>query len=338
MKIGTWMLRQGKDIILVYHSLAGEKHATQGYVSPRQRISVRLFENQLKWLSQFADFVGIDELIRTRGDGQWRVAVTFDDGYRDNIEVGLPLFRRYQVPVTWFVCPRFVENRERLPWWDLVDYALYEVRGEIDINLENTSRVYNLGETEQRKTFRSDTRNVFMEGGKDEREALYASLYAACERRTSIPENGFADPGLVSQAASSPWIQVGGHTKSHVNLASVSLNTARNEISAGRKMLEEWTNETSAWFAYPYGRTHHYDEEVCQVIRECNFEGAVTTTRGYVGKRADPFELPRFVVPVWAGMTGFRAGVLALNQVDGLVKAAGSSLGWLRSLLIRRTS
>jgi hypothetical protein len=218
-----------------------------------------------------------------------------------------------------------------------VDYALYEVRDKIDIDFENTSRVYNLNEPEQRKTFQRDTRNVFMKERKDEREALHASLYAACERWTSVPENGFADPALVSQAVSSPWIQVGGHTKSHVNLASVSLNTARNEISAGKKMLEEWTNETSAWFAYPYGRTNHYDEEVCRVVRECGFEGAVTTTRGYVSKKADSFELPRFMVPVWAGMNGFRAGVLALEQVDGLLEAAGSSLGWLRSLLIRRT-
>ena len=37
-----------------------------------------------------------------------RVAITFDDGYRDNLHVAAPLLLRYRMPFTVFVCSGFV--------------------------------------------------------------------------------------------------------------------------------------------------------------------------------------------------------------------------------------
>lgn len=43
------------------------------------------------------------------------VAITLDDGYRDNFTVALPLFRRLQVPFCVYVTTGFVDNQ--LPMW-----------------------------------------------------------------------------------------------------------------------------------------------------------------------------------------------------------------------------
>jgi peptidoglycan/xylan/chitin deacetylase (PgdA/CDA1 family) len=324
-----------KKIILSYHSLSTcseSKKTIDGYVSPRQRIPVSLFERQLRWISKFATFVSLNDIVNSNSS-EWQVAVTFDDGYRDNAELGLPLFRRYAVPVTWFVSTRFVENPDYLPWWDLVDYMVARVRDTIEVKQDSVDRTYRFNSRKERRRFCEDMRRAFRSAELSSQEVLYESLRKECSRFVSIPPNAFADKALVSRAACSPWISVGAHTVTHPNLSKVSSSRLKYEVRRGRRLLQDWTGEAVDWFAYPYGGKSTRNAGVRRVLNKTGFRGAVTTTRGYVPNDPDLFKLPRFMVPVWAGMAGFKAGVLGLNQVEWFTRKADWSMRWLRNLL-----
>ena len=45
--------------------------------------------------------------------------LTFDDGYRDNFDVAVPILRECNAPATFFIPTAFLES-PRLPWWDHV--------------------------------------------------------------------------------------------------------------------------------------------------------------------------------------------------------------------------
>ena len=49
-----------------------------------------------------------------------RIAVTLDDGYRNNLEHALPVFRRHAVPFTIYVCPGFSDRTSEL-WWEALE-------------------------------------------------------------------------------------------------------------------------------------------------------------------------------------------------------------------------
>ena len=51
------------------------------------------------------------------------VWITFDDGQRSVVEVGLPVLQDSGVPATLFVCPGLIEQQEPF-WWDVVDCAV----------------------------------------------------------------------------------------------------------------------------------------------------------------------------------------------------------------------
>ncbi|HEV7745546.1 MAG TPA: polysaccharide deacetylase family protein [Pyrinomonadaceae bacterium] len=89
--------------VLVYHSISSpiEPLEADADISPER------FERQLEWLSRWRKVVALEETLNapTRMN---LVALTFDDGYRDNLTVALPLLEKVQVPMTLFVAAGFV--------------------------------------------------------------------------------------------------------------------------------------------------------------------------------------------------------------------------------------
>src|SRR5688572_13179361 len=45
------------------------------------------------------------------------LAITFDDGYRDNVDRAAPILRTLGLPATFFVVSTFIESNV-VPWWD----------------------------------------------------------------------------------------------------------------------------------------------------------------------------------------------------------------------------
>ena len=65
------------------------------------------------------DLISLDEVHRRLREGDFPrrfVAVTFDDGYRDNLEHAYPILKKYQVPFTIFVATSFADRVGEL-WW-----------------------------------------------------------------------------------------------------------------------------------------------------------------------------------------------------------------------------
>lgn len=81
-------------------------------------ISPERFERQLQWLSRWRLVVSLEETLRAPAQ-RHLVAITFDDGYRDNLTVALPLLERFQLPMTLFVAPGFLGQDTYLSESDL---------------------------------------------------------------------------------------------------------------------------------------------------------------------------------------------------------------------------
>ncbi len=65
--------------------------------------------------------------------------VTFDDGYRDNFDLALPVLKDVGVSATFFLPTEFLQS-PKLPWWDRIAYVVKKSR-ESRIVLEYPRRV-----------------------------------------------------------------------------------------------------------------------------------------------------------------------------------------------------
>ena len=104
--------------VLVYHTIDD----ADGQSDCPERISPQRFERQLDWLSRRRTVVPLGETL-TRDRRESVVAITFDDGYRDNLTVALPLLEKYQLPMTLFVVAGFVGRQNFLSEDELREMA-----------------------------------------------------------------------------------------------------------------------------------------------------------------------------------------------------------------------
>ena len=94
------------------------------------------FEHQLRRLQRLGTIVPLAPSLRQLTTGQplppRAIALTFDDGYRDNLEVGAPVLERLGLPATFFLVPGILDGTVS-PWWETVAWAVQHTpRGSVD--------------------------------------------------------------------------------------------------------------------------------------------------------------------------------------------------------------
>ncbi|MDQ6856218.1 MAG: polysaccharide deacetylase family protein [Candidatus Dormibacteraeota bacterium] len=92
------------------------------------------------------------------------------------------------------------------------------------------------------------------------------------------------------QLMESRGMVIGAHTVHHVDLATVPVATARDEVLNSKSALERLLRHPVLDFAYPYGG---FNSAVAQLVQEAGFREAVTTIGGDQQTLAGRFALHR---------------------------------------------
>lgn len=102
------VLRRFIAAVLVYHRI-DDKNDT-----PDITVSSKKFKNQMLYLKKNFNIFSLDELIdmyknnrQLKGDV---VAITFDDGYKDNYINAYPVLKKYDIPATIFLVTSLIDN------------------------------------------------------------------------------------------------------------------------------------------------------------------------------------------------------------------------------------
>jgi peptidoglycan/xylan/chitin deacetylase (PgdA/CDA1 family) len=106
----------------MYHRVARLPGYDQLAVTPQR------FEEQMAYLAAHCRVVSLAQAVNELERGGRltpAVAVTFDDGYRDNLTHALPILRRYNIPATVFVTARFCDQALRHPRYPVEEGRLH---------------------------------------------------------------------------------------------------------------------------------------------------------------------------------------------------------------------
>jgi peptidoglycan/xylan/chitin deacetylase (PgdA/CDA1 family) len=112
--------------IRLHHRLLGDRGVVVAFhrVSDAYRdgltCSVKDFESFCRFFVRHFTVIPLSEMVSRMESGQslsGALAITFDDGYRDNYELAAPILRSLGLPATFFVVTDFIESKT-VAWWD----------------------------------------------------------------------------------------------------------------------------------------------------------------------------------------------------------------------------
>jgi peptidoglycan/xylan/chitin deacetylase (PgdA/CDA1 family) len=296
-------LRRGSAaVILCYHRLAEPSFDPWSLcVTPEH------FAQHLEHLSRVAQPVPLAEIQSTTVRRRPLVAVTFDDGYADNVLAGSPLLQRHGVAATIFLTTGFVDSEREL-WWDELERALFEPR-RLPHTLEllvdgGAVRRAARSEAEERAALYHDLYDVIKPLEPANRSRILADLlaWAGVDSTPRETHRGLA-ASEIEGAARDRLVTFGAHTRRHPVLAAVDPQMQRDEIAGSKSDVEGLTAAPVTSFAYPHGRAIDYTPETVEIVRSSGFQLACTTVPGPVSGESDSLQLARICVADMDGAT-----------------------------------
>jgi peptidoglycan/xylan/chitin deacetylase (PgdA/CDA1 family) len=301
--------RRPRALALVYHRV-GER----GLDPWRLTIEPEIFAGQMETLAREWSPLSLTDLVEgfnRRRLPERAVAVTFDDGYADNLEVAAPILLEHGIPATLFVAAELIDSGGPL-WWDELALLLLE-RAQLPATLTLSScngqrwPIPPVSADELRAAVRTQpwearpgTRlRVFYEVWLALR-ALDAPTREAALEEIADWAHAPRSSGCVlltwdrlREFAALPGFGLGAHTLTHPALPSCSSEEARGEIAGSAARIRERVGVDVEQFAYPFGA---WDQSLARLIAELGFRAAYTTDGTAISWSSPPQALPR--VPV----------------------------------------
>ncbi len=286
----------------MYHRIA----ARRGRGEPRGfgvevGLPVDVFESQLRFLlKHFRPVRAADLATQIEPLGGPVFAVTFDDGYEDNLTLAAPVLERLGIHATIFLTTEFIGTDRRF-WWEQLGALLRET---------NTPRL-RVDPVAPGLRQRWEMPASLPLSSYAERERAHWLLSMALMRTPpseidAILDDFAEDLGvrLRSHGRDVPllnWDQarqlrrrgfdLGAHGLSHANLA-LAVDVER-EVCASVKRVAAEVDSPVETFAYPYGRPEQRSDLAIRAVEAAGCRGAYTSELGVVRPDSDIWALPR---------------------------------------------
>jgi peptidoglycan/xylan/chitin deacetylase (PgdA/CDA1 family) len=229
------------------------------------------------------------------------VAITFDDGYRDNLTRAVPLLRDLGLPATCFLVPGILGRTTRA-WWEELASAVTHARTPRIVWGERTHPVRTPAE---RQAAARALAGSLKGCDRTSREAALDKLIGLLDpARGYSTDEHFVDWDEALQLRE--HMEIGSHSLHHAILSQESAEEQSFDLRAARVHLQERLGVDAPVLAYPNGTAADYSVSTTAAADQAGHSHAVTTRRGLNRADTPRFEIRRIVVAPERGVVDLR--------------------------------
>ncbi len=278
------------------------------------------FERQVALLKRRFTLLGTDDLrahfLENRPLPKNPALITFDDGYRECLDIALPILKRADAKAIFFISTDHVTDRKAF-WWDRTNYLVKRsTKSRIEVDYP-THAVYDL-------TAHPRTRAKVVTRMLDvikETFALDVERYLqALSTALGVPW-GPEDDRRITDDVLMTWdevrtmrregMDVASHTRTHRVLQTLPAADLREELEGSRRILEEQLDEEVRAIAYPVSLSAGEHDEIFGAVRNAGYDLGFSTSCGLgpLGAKTNPLDIQRIWVDPNLSHSYFRAAV-----------------------------
>jgi peptidoglycan/xylan/chitin deacetylase (PgdA/CDA1 family) len=276
--------------ILAWHNV----EATWWYPA-RPGQGTRGLVGQLRMLRRHANVVPLGPALEALAAGRplppRAVALSWDDGYRDGLELVAPLLERFQLPATFFLVPGLLSGEVRA-WWELLGWAFaHSLRPTVSWD----GRVLPVGGRAGRRSLRWLGRQL-QAHSRAVRDQRVAELLEQLEPAGELDDRTLFLDWAGARTLVARGFAVGSHSMHHAILGHEQLDEQRHDLAASRAQLEQRLEVPVSLFAYPSGQPGDYDADTVRAVATAGYRHAFTTRAGWNRPTTPVLEAHRILV------------------------------------------
>lgn len=306
-KLKSLLSRDNNIHILMYHRVLPDDMKKQAIVQPGMSVTQSMFESSMKFIKKNYDVVSLEEIIAVLEKGETvkkkTIAVTFDDGWRDNYQFAYPVLKSYDIPAIIFVSTELIQTN-RLPIFMEACILL----GEGDLWPDKAVTIFNKIVKEHdliqsQINLTSQSLNQISINAYWYMRTLMLLEYKYISLITSELKKACSDD--ISNWDNQRWmlnwdeikdmykhnITFGSHAISHDLLIHLDHDRIDHELIESKNIIESNTGIQVSIFSYPNG---DYNREIKSMVQKAGYSGAVAVTGCYSDEsKLDIFALRR---------------------------------------------
>lgn len=252
----------------------------------------RMFDRILGWIG--AQFRVLDplEACERLYDGTLPArpaVITFDDGYRDNYTVALPILQRHRMRAAFFIATGFLDGGMMFN-----DRVIEAVRRQSNssIPLPGTRNLLPIGTISEKRHAIDQILRLIKHLPPELRNVRVAEI--AGDINQSCNQDLMMKPDDVVELAR-VGMTIGAHTRSHPILKALNDDESLAEINNSASDLGGILGKRPELFAYPNGRYRQdFDNRHLEMVTRAGFRFAFTTDAGAADRHTQPAAIPRF--------------------------------------------
>ena len=291
--------------ILCYHGVID--NSPDGFNSSGKHLSVKKFENQMGFLARNFEvvsmqnienyFLGIESLPKKS------VAITFDDGYANNLWTAHPILEKYGLNATIYLATEYI-NSPKIMWSDRLELALIQSKiTEFEVMLDKIQYfdISNLpNKLDTLKTIKSfikkansSINNIILDEIDQKLEIDKAMTIPSIHKFLEWDEVRFMN-------SSGVW-GIGAHTENHYSLGTLQQRDGIKQITNSLlKVKTELSSNVLPLFSYPEGRDFDMPNYAIKFLRSIGLKTAPSANPGknYITKfsKYKAMKLKRYLV------------------------------------------
>jgi len=266
---------KGRAILLAYHRIGS---CTDEFSDPELfSASAADFAWQCQYVAKHFGGHSFSEAITCTPNDPARVAITFDDGYRDNHDIALPALTAQGLTATFFIATDFIDA-PRLPWWDLAAAAVRHTTDDLRAVSQWLASEWNTPAGEATRSPLDAALRLYKTLPVERAERMLAEFVARCggdglPHDTSDPTNRWMTWDQIRNLREA-GMDIGGHTCSHPVLANCPEPRQLEEIFGCRRRLADALGAAPDNFAYPVGTPAAFDATTAGIAAKAGFRTA----------------------------------------------------------------
>ena len=275
----------GMGSILMFHRVCPKDAKIRIQGNSGLEVTPEYLEKLIQYLiNEDYEFVSLDTVydrLQEKYDGRKFLALTFDDGYSDNLTHAYPILKKYNIPFTIYIATNYPDG-QLTPWWypleELIlknDYLEYQEGGE--------NYKFRCASLPEKEIAFQNIRAFLMFGPQADLLLRVQNFFSFYNVDLLKATKGFMlNWKKIEELSKTDIANIGAHTLNHLALNRLSEEDVKKEVLESKLRIESKLQKKVDHFSYPFGSSEEVSKREFALVRECGFKTSTTTRWGNI--------------------------------------------------------